>query len=449
MSTVSQNTDDDVARLHKRLAREQSARREAERVLEEKARDLFMARIEVERLHAQERESVARLRSVLNGMPIGVLTTDEHGVVDGINETAMSYFTVRPEDAKGRHIGLFIPAFHASSDENEVRKISETTSDHLYARRSTGAEFSCEITISKFAADDGEVYIWMVRDTTERIEAEQRKKELEGELRQAHRLESLGTMAGGIAHELNTPIQFVSDNMKFLSGAFSDLHKAIERFRALVAPEIAGQIAAENDLEFLAAEIPTAIEQSREGLARVAEIVLAIKRFSHPSGDVKESNDFNQIVATTVTVSKNQWKYIADMELDLDPKLPPVKSNAGELNQALINLIVNAAHAIEDKGDKAHKGKITITTRLVGGAVACSVSDTGIGIPSKDRDKIFDLFFTTKEPGRGTGQGLSLVHNIIKDHGGRITVDSEVGRGTRVIFVIPLEASAVAAMKAA
>jgi len=284
-----------------------------------------------------------------------------------------------------------------------------------------------------------EVLIWTLRDVTLRTEIESQKKALEKELEQAHRLESLGTLAGGIAHELNTPIQFVSDNMRFLGEAFEELQRALNEYRAFVPAEENARIATANDLDFLSEEIPSAVKQSLEGLGRAADIVLAIKRFSHPSGDIKENNDLNQIITTTATVSKNQWKYVADLELNLDPDLPPVKSNAGELNQVLINLIVNAAHAIEDKGDKVHKGKISISTRRAGNAVACSVSDTGVGIPSRYRDKIFDLFFTTKEPGRGTGQGLALVHKIITNHGGRITVDSEVGRGTRFIFVLPLE----------
>ena len=438
---------DDVERLKARLERERSARKEAERLLEEKTRSLYEANAELERHHAQEKESVARLTGILNGMPIGVLTTDEHCVVVSINNTARSYFSTTPGLAKGRHIGAFLPKFDGLKDASAGAKAVEEAGEEGMARRSDGREFPCEIAFNSFTTEEAGVYIWMVRDISRRAETEKRKKELEGELRQAHRLESLGTMAGGIAHELNTPIQFISDNMRFLGDGFADIQKAVEAYRPLVPADDDARIQKDGDLEFLNEEIPKAIQQSLEGLGRVADIVLAIKRFSHPSGDVKENNDLNQIITTTATVSKNQWKYIADLDLDLDPNLPPVKSNAGELNQALINLIVNAAHAIEDKGDKEHKGKITISTRLVGNAVACSVSDTGVGIAPKNRDKIFDLFFTTKAPGRGTGQGLSLVHSIITDHGGRITVDSEVGKGTRFIFILPLEPAAVRAAK--
>jgi two-component system NtrC family sensor kinase len=290
--------------------------------------------------------------------------------------------------------------------------------------------------------DKGSALIWTFRDVSARTEIERQKKSLEKELEQAHRLESLGTLAGGIAHELNTPIQFVSDNMRFLGDAFAEVQRALAQYALITAPSENERIVKENDLAFLLEEAPNAVKQSLEGLERAADIVLAVKRFSHPSGDIKEDNDLNQIISTTATVSKNQWKYIADLDLDLDQNLPLVKSNAGELNQVLINLIVNAAHAIEDRNDKDHKGKISISTRMVGNAIACSVSDSGVGIPARDRDKIFDLFFTTKAPGRGTGQGLALVHKIITSHGGRITVNSEIGKGTRFIFILPIDASA-------
>jgi len=443
---VQNDTSD---RLQARLERERSARQEAERLLEEKSRSLYTANAELARLHAQEKQSGIRLSGILNGMPVGVMTTDRQCAVIDINNAAQGYFRTTLAAATKQPIGHFLPKFsHLSDAAAAAAKIVETPGEYTQARRSDGGEFPCEIAINHLAGAEDNIFIWIVRDVTQRAEIEKRKQELEDELRQVHRLESLGTMAGGIAHELNTPIQFVSDNMRFLGEAFADIQKALSAYAALAPAEAAARVLEENDLEFLAGEIPAAIRQSEEGLARVAEIVLAIKRFSHPAGDAKENNDLNQIIVTTATVSKNQWKYVADLDLDLDPNLPPVKSNAGELNQVLINLIVNAAHAIEDRGDKAHKGKITITTRLVGNAVACSVADTGMGIPAKNRDRIFDLFFTTKAPGRGTGQGLSLVHNIILHHGGRITVDSDVGRGSRFIFILPLEPSAVQTMKA-
>ncbi len=289
--------------------------------------------------------------------------------------------------------------------------------------------------------DDGKpiTQISILRDITELRVAQSRQKELEQELLQAQKIEALGTMAGGIAHELNTPIQFITDNTNFLATAFRDMGEAVGDYRKLVPAEADAAIAKKCDLEFIGTEVPQAISQTLEGLSRVAEIVLAIKRFLHPSSTVMEENNLNDIVKTTTVVTKNQWKYVADLDLDLDPNLPTVKSNAGELNQVFLNLIVNAAHAIEDKGAKDGKGHITIRTRQTAEGVECSVSDTGVGIKGVNRSKIFDLFFTTKAPGRGTGQGLSLVHTIVtQSHKGKIAVDSTPGIGTTFTLTFPL-----------
>jgi two-component system, NtrC family, sensor kinase len=282
--------------------------------------------------------------------------------------------------------------------------------------------------------------IWMVRDITNRILAEQKREQLEADLHQAQKLESLGTMAGGIAHELNTPIQFVTDNTKYLSTAFDDCLAAIRDLKSKVSAEIVAEVERAFDLEYLRNDVPQAITQSLDGLGRIAEIVLAIKRFSHPASATKEFNDIGQVIRTAVTVSKNQWKYVADLELDIASDLPSVKSNAGELNQVFLNLIVNAAQAVEDATDKPKPGKIKVSARAVPQGVECRISDTGTGIKPEHLDRIFDLFFTTKAPGRGTGQGLSVTHTIItQSHGGKIDVETELGAGTTFIITLPIE----------
>ena len=387
-------------------------------------------------------ESPKTLWSVFDQMPIGILTTDRACTIVAINASACASFKTSFDKAVGRHVGAYLPQFDESRTSAAAHEILHAVDDYMDGRREDGVSVPCEVALSEVETGTGSALVWTLRDVSVRAEMERQKKALEKELEQAHRLESLGTLAGGIAHELNTPIQFVSDNMRFLGDAFAEVQRALAQYALITPPAENERIVRENDLAFLLEEAPNAVTQSLEGLERAADIVLAVKRFSHPSGDIKEDNDLNQIISTTATVSKNQWKYIADLELDLDQNLPLVKSNAGELNQVLINLIVNAAHAIEDRNDKDHKGKISISTRMVGQAIACSVSDSGVGIPARDRDKIFDLFFTTKAPGRGTGQGLALVHKIITSHGGRITMNSEVGKGTRFIFILPIDVSA-------
>jgi signal transduction histidine kinase len=281
------------------------------------------------------------------------------------------------------------------------------------------------------------------------VAAERERQTMEAQLRQAQKLEALGTLAGGIAHEINTPTQYVGDNIRFLKNSFADLGAVLECARALrnaaeSAPQLALLATAQReaevvaDLDFLRTEIPTAIAQSLDGVDRIRQIVLAVKEFSHP--DVKEVTavDLNHAIETTVTVSRNQWKYIAELELALASDLPLVPCRSGEINQVLLNLIVNAAHAVEAKGQGT--GKITVATARRDGWAEIRVTDTGTGIPREICDRIFDPFFTTKAPGKGTGQGLAICHTIVvQKHGGSIEVDSILGKGATFVVRLPLE----------
>jgi signal transduction histidine kinase len=196
------------------------------------------------------------------------------------------------------------------------------------------------------------------------------------------------------------------------------------------------------DLDYLATEIPMAIRQTLDGVTRVASIVRAMKDFSHPGGEGKIPTDLNKAIESTLTVSRNEWKYLAKLETDLDPSLPAVPCLLGEFNQAIMNLVVNAAHAIEEVLGGRNTGVlgiIKVSTRQVGQEVRISVSDTGKGIPENIRGRIFEPFFTTKPVGKGTGQGLTIVHAVVVEkHCGRITVESEVDQGTCFHLFLPL-----------
>ncbi|HUA55632.1 MAG TPA: ATP-binding protein [Candidatus Sulfotelmatobacter sp.] len=279
----------------------------------------------------------------------------------------------------------------------------------------------------------------------------ERAQALEVELRQAQKLESLGTLAGGIAHEINTPTQYVGDNVRFLESSFAGIRKVLDRASALraaaanepgLAPLASAQHDAETavDLAFLLDEVPTAIAQTLDGVDRIRQIVLAVREFSHPDVKVVTALDLNRAIETTITVSRSQWKYVAELHTALDRSLPPVPCRGGEINQVILNLIVNAAHAIEAKGQGI--GKIVVTTAVHDGCAEIRVSDDGTGIPAEIRERIFDPFFTTKAPGKGTGQGLAICHTIVvQKHGGTIAVESEPGAGTTFIVRLPLEAA--------
>jgi len=289
----------------------------------------------------------------------------------------------------------------------------------------------------------------VAREITERKIVEQERARMEMQLRQAQKLEAIGQLAAGIAHEINTPTQYIGDNTVFLRDAVRDLLLFVAEVSTYAHQHDSDPECAhfrtriqELDLEFLRSEIPRAIEQNLDGVGRVSRIVAAMKDFSHPSGDTKENINLNRAIESTVAVSHNEWKYVAELELDLDPALPLVPCFPGEFNQVILNLIVNAAHAIEEARQASGTtalGRIGIRTRAQDARVEVRVSDTGTGIPEAICGRIFDPFFTTKPVGKGTGQGLSIAHTVIVDkHGGRISVESQVGQGSTFIIQLPL-----------
>ena len=278
------------------------------------------------------------------------------------------------------------------------------------------------------------------------------KKMLENQLSQAQKLEAIGSLAAGVAHEINTPSQYIGDNTHFLQEAFQDIMTILENYQALltaaknqsVSPDLISRVESairEKDLDFLTADIPNAIQQSLEGIERVTSIVRSMKEFSHPDQNEKTSVDINRYLESTITVSRNEWKYVADMETDFDRTLPDVMCYAGELNQVFLNMIINSAHSIASAVDQGliQRGKISVTTQNSGSTVSISIKDNGIGIPEAIRSKIFDPFFTTKEVGRGTGQGLAISHSVVVEkHRGKITVLTEEGKGCEFIIELPL-----------
>lgn len=319
-------------------------------------------------------------------------------------------------------------------------------------RSKQGRIIDAEIHFNVFDYDGRKAFLVIAQDVTER-------NRLELELRQAQKLEAVGGLAAGIAHEINTPIQFVGDNLLFLRDAFADLTAILEKYRHLrissanggAGQDLAEEVAnAENaaDIAFSLEEIPKAIAQSQDGISRVATLVRALKVFAHPNAMQKAATDINEALRSTLTIARNELKYVADVETQFGD-LPLVNCNIGEVNQVFLNLLVNAAHAIgetQNGGPKCEgrmgndaKGLIRVQTSVDKTAALISVEDTGCGIPENIRGKIFDPFFTTKESGKGTGQGLAIARSVIEKHGGTITFTSEVGKGTTFYIRLPLD----------
>ncbi len=289
-----------------------------------------------------------------------------------------------------------------------------------------------------------------------RLRAGERLVRMQEQLTAMHKLESIGQLAAGIAHEINTPTQYVGDNVRFLQEAFGDFFQLIGLHQQLIkrtraagqeAP-LLGQIqelTQRMDLNYLLEEIPRAVDQTLEGVGRVTEIVRSMKDFAYDDHGQRSQADIRQLIRSTCVVARNEWRYVAELDLQLDEELPPLYCLPGDISQAILNLLTNAAYAIRQKlgAEPAEKGRITISANLDDETIVVRVSDTGSGIDPQIKPRIFDPFFTTKPVGVGTGQGLALVHNaVVSRHGGRIAVQSQLGQGSTFTLVFPLHDAA-------
>ena len=266
-------------------------------------------------------------------------------------------------------------------------------------------------------------------DITERKRAEQR-------LAAGERLESIGRLAAGVAHEINTPIQYLNDSVYFIREAMQDLMVHNQKLQSMLPAEAAP----DEDIEELKRELPPALDRVVDGLGRIAEIVRSMKEFSHV--DQREMNpvDLNRAINSTLVIARSEYKYVAELETEFG-ELPLITCHGGQINQVILNLVINAAHAIGDsvKGT-ANKGVIKVRTYVDDTHAVISIADTGGGIPEAIQKRIFEPFFTTKEVGRGTGQGLSIARSVMKAHGGSLDFDTVMGKGTTFFVRLPLAA---------
>ena len=418
-----------------------------------------LLRIEIdERRKALEilKETEARSRGILETVADAIVTLDEFAIVETFNRAAEEMFGYRAAEIIGQSVLDLIPCAdrqHHAEIFSRYRNTGQATSiagrQELPGLRKDGTVFPLEITVCEGRAANHRWFTSIARDLT-------RQKQIEAQMLQSQKMEAIGHLAAGVAHEINTPIQYVGDNLYFMQDAFDQLNRVCTTCESLLDDLASGQLSDERlaaaeaqikngEMDFLRAEIPQALEHSREGVARVAKIVSAMRDFSHPGSEQKVLADINRAIENTITIASNEWKYIADLVTDLDPRLSAIACLPNELNQMFLNLIVNAAHSIAEVADNhpGQKGKIVVSTRQDDDFVEIRVSDSGTGIPETIRAKIFDPFFTTKEVGRGTGQGLAIAHSVVCDkHGGSITFETSEGHGTTFIVRLPVAAAA-------
>jgi two-component system, NtrC family, sensor kinase len=386
----------------------------------------------------------------INSVPSVLIGADAGGHVTRWNLAAADIFGLSASTVRGKLLkdcGIQWATQEVIAEIDSWLEMEETSRRINLPFDKDGERRFLGLTINRvmFADQKNLGFLITGADITER-------RHLEEQLRQAQKLEAIGQLAAGIAHEINTPTQYVGDNATFLKeswSAFSQIARAAQRLAqesrsGSITAEATAQLdqcLTEADVDYLLEEIPRAIDQSLEGVQRVAQIVRAMKEFSHPGAEEKSALDINRAIETTITVTRGEWKYVSEVDTQLDPHLPLVHCHAGEFGQVILNLLINAAHAIRQVvGDGSNgKGKIVIRTRGDQNWVEISIQDTGCGIPEKIQSRIFEPFFTTKPVGQGTGQGLALAHAVIvRKHGGRIWFETAVGKGTTFFLSLPV-----------
>ena len=408
-----------------------------------KTQELTIEIAEREKAEQEIRQSRELLRSLLDGISAAFLIIDQvDRSIAETNDIAEKMFGFVRRDiigtncddtfaAQGSHLLEVCPVSFEGGESNETTIIGRE-----------GRPIPVSRHVLPVTIDRRPHLAVILFDITERTN-------LERKLEMARKLESIGRLASGIAHEINTPIQYVGNSVLFQKEAFNDLMKIHAQDNELIEacrkagyfPELLSRrdtAAEEDDLQFIIDEIPLSCDRALDGVTRVADIVRAMKDFSHPGQKHKQPADINKLVKTTATVSRNEWKYHAQMELSLGD-IPLVRCFQGNINQVLLNLIVNAAHAIRDKNlGTGALGTISISTMQEEENAIIRISDDGAGIPDEIRDKIYEPFFTTKPVGEGSGQGLAITHDIIVGkHGGTIELESSP-EGTTFTITIPI-----------
>jgi len=380
----------------------------------------------------------ARARAVLDSDLDAIVLLDGAGAVEELNPAGERIFGWGRGEIAGRPFleTLVAPRSRRALEGRMSLRAAPPALEpppDLHGLRRTGQEFPIECNFARLGGGAG--LCAFVRDLTA-------SKRMQIELHQAQKLEAVGRLAAGIAHEINTPVQFIGDNSHFLQEAFAAYSELLRRYREAARPEALDALrAAEEELEldYLAGQVPKTFTRTEEGVKRIATIVRAMKDFAHPDCRDMVAADLNRGVQATLEVARNEYKYVADVETDLG-ELPLVTCHAGDVNQVVLNVVVNAAHAIADavKGTP-RRGTIRVATRREGADVVVTISDTGGGIPEAIRDKVFEPFFTTKEVGRGTGQGLAIARAVVTRHRGSIGFESEPGQGTTFTIRIPID----------
>lgn len=404
-------------------------------------RERFENQLEEERRLLEK--SNQRLIAILNELPFSVALIDKKRKIRWGNRALFNLLEgVSEKDLFGKDCGDYLcPCPTSECPVLDLAEEVQGTESILLTYQKK--KIPILKTILEVNIDGEALLLESFVDITER-------KKMEQELNLARKLESIGQLAAGIAHEINTPSQFIGSNLDFISDSTEDVLQLVSHYKDIVDKakeqpptqkdiESMDTLLDELDWEYVKSELPMAITQSQDGIDQISKIVLAMKEMSHP--DTRENSDqnLNTLIENILTISRNEWRNDADIDLDLAADLPTVKCNPGEISQVLLNIIINAAHALRDHREEGNKGFIKISSNIVEDFAEIRIADSGPGIPKNIQDKVFDPFFTTKEVGKGTGQGLAIAFDIVvTKHDGKLSFESVEGQGTTFIVELPL-----------
>ena len=375
------------------------------------------------------------LRTMIDLVPAFIYAKDAHSRFTAANKLVANRMGVEPEGLIGKTDFEFFPREHAErffADEQALIQSGVPLIDHEEIAFDKTRGIDRVILTSKVplrdAAGNLTGIVGMGLDITDRKHAEER-------MASSDRLESIGRLAAGVAHEINTPIQYLNDSVTFISDGLGELLAYIDELHKATTVRPSTR----DDVDYIRKELPPALTRVAEGLSRITEIVRSMKDFSHADLGEMSEVDLNRAISSTLVVARSEYRDVADMETDLG-EIPLVTCHGGQINQVVLNLVVNAAHAIGDANKTSDtRGRIVVRTRVEDGHVVISIEDTGGGIPEAIRARIFDPFFTTKEVGRGTGQGLSVSRNVVvKGHGGELDFTTVLGKGTTFFVRLPV-----------
>jgi len=402
-------------------------------------------------LQKRAQAEIQRLAMAAHEISEGLVIANAQGETEYVNRAVERITGFSRKELLGKNLLYSLNTEFKLDQIDEIQKALQSRivqRGKAISHKKDGSSYTLQYNIAPIMDNQGNLnFVSVLSDISQSELMEQQN-------RQTQKLEAIGSLAAGVAHEINTPTQYVGNNLLFIKDEFSSVfqfldHNRQQWIKAISGEPVDGLVKEINDeeksleIDYLSTEIPKAINESLEGIGRVTEIVQAIKEFSHPSMDEMTPVDLNRAIETTITVSKNEWKYVADLKTDLDPGLPSVVCSPGEINQVILNLITNAAQAIKEQIDNGFykKGLIEILTSTHGKNVEILVKDNGGGIPPQYQEKVFNPFFTTKPVGKGTGQGLSIAYKVIVDkHKGNLTYTTKIGKGTTFKIMLPIGA---------